>query len=106
MGLVEPLIIYINYFEETVKTVSKFAALILESFSIVVIVSAALKEAFEYLKKRFREKSHRSEKNIRINFAKTLVVALEFLLAADILKTIAAPGWASIGEVATIAALR
>jgi uncharacterized membrane protein len=43
---------------------------------------------------------------IRLALGKTLALALEFLLAADILRTAVAPNWDDIGKLAAIAALR
>ena len=40
------------------------------------------------------------------SFAGWLVLALEFLLAADILKTAISPTWTDIGQLAAIAAIR
>jgi uncharacterized membrane protein len=44
--------------------------------------------------------------HIRLRFARYLVLALEFQLAADILSTAIAPTWESIGRLAAIAAIR
>lgn len=43
---------------------------------------------------------------IRIYLGRWLSAALEFLLAADILRTAVAPSWNDIGQLAAIAALR
>ncbi|MFD1731493.1 DUF1622 domain-containing protein [Deinococcus malanensis] len=42
----------------------------------------------------------------RLHLARWLAVALEFTLAADILRTAIAPTWEEIGKLAAIAALR
>jgi uncharacterized membrane protein len=39
-------------------------------------------------------------------FARWIVLALEFELAADIVRTLVAPSWADIGQLAAIAAIR
>jgi uncharacterized membrane protein len=44
--------------------------------------------------------------NIRLKLGRWLALALEFQLAADILKTAVAPTWDDIGKVAAIIALR
>ena len=43
---------------------------------------------------------------IRLDFGLSLALALEFLLAADILATAVTPGWQSIGSLAAIAGIR
>ncbi|WP_293678650.1 DUF1622 domain-containing protein [uncultured Phenylobacterium sp.] len=42
----------------------------------------------------------------RLQLAQSLALGLEFLLAADIMRTAVAPSWHEIGQVAAIAALR
>ena len=44
--------------------------------------------------------------SVRLRLARWLAVALEFTLAADILRTAIAPSWDDIGKLAAIAALR
>jgi uncharacterized membrane protein len=46
------------------------------------------------------------KERIRLGFAGWLALALEFELAADILRTAVAPTWNDIGQLAAIAALR
>jgi hypothetical protein len=43
---------------------------------------------------------------IRLGFGMSLALGLEFLLAADILRTAVAPTWEEIGQLAAIAAIR
>lgn len=47
-----------------------------------------------------------SRRSIWATFARWLVLALEFELAADLLRTIVAPTWADLGQLAAIAAIR
>lgn len=47
-----------------------------------------------------------TKEKIRLNFAKWLALALEFELAADILRTAVAPTWSEIGQLAAIIVLR
>ncbi len=42
----------------------------------------------------------------RLGLARALALGLEFLLAADIMRTAVAPTWTEIGQLAAIAALR
>ena len=43
---------------------------------------------------------------LRVRFGSALTLALELLLAADILRTAVAPTWDDIGKLAAIAAIR
>lgn len=47
-----------------------------------------------------------AKEGVRLRLARWLAVALEFELAADILRTAIAPNWDEIGKLAAIAALR
>ena len=46
------------------------------------------------------------KESLRLELGRWLAVALEFTLAADILRTAIAPSWDDIGKLAAIAALR
>lgn len=45
-------------------------------------------------------------RGVQLRFASYLVLALEFLLAADILSTLRAPTWADIARLAAVATIR
>lgn len=45
-------------------------------------------------------------RGVQLRFARYLVLALEFLLAADILATLRAPTWQEIARLAAVAAIR
>jgi uncharacterized membrane protein len=45
-------------------------------------------------------------KEIWLRFAAAILLALEFALAADIARTVIAPSWREIGQLAAIAAIR
>jgi uncharacterized membrane protein len=49
---------------------------------------------------------HDLTEDTRLRLARSLALALEFLLAADIMRTAVAPTWHEIGQLAAIAALR
>jgi uncharacterized membrane protein len=79
-----------------------------------VEVAAALIIAFAALEATIKAVGiflHRSsppeaKTEIRLTLGRWLAVGLEFLLAADILRTAVAPTWNEIGQLAAIAALR
>lgn len=48
----------------------------------------------------------RATEDVRLRLGRWLVVALEFQVAADILRTAVAPTWDEIGQLAAIIALR
>ncbi|MDX7950224.1 DUF1622 domain-containing protein [Lichenihabitans sp. Uapishka_5] len=52
------------------------------------------------------ESADRRKEDVRLKLGRWLAVALEFELAADILRTAVAPTWTEIGQLAAIAVLR
>ena len=50
--------------------------------------------------------SHEEKEDVRLRLGRWLALALEFLLAADILRTAVAPSWSEIGQLAAIATIR
>ena len=52
------------------------------------------------------EPEDRRKEDVRLKLGRWLAVALEFELAADILRTAVAPTWNEIGQLAAIAVLR
>lgn len=52
------------------------------------------------------EPADRRKEDVRLKLGRWLAVALEFELAADILRTAVAPTWTEIGQLAAIAVLR
>lgn len=46
------------------------------------------------------------QRQVWSRFARWLILALEFALAADLLRTVIAPTWADVGQLAAIAAIR
>ena len=55
---------------------------------------------------RAGDASQDAKEVVRLKLGRWLAMALEFELAADILRTAVAPSWSEIGQLAAIAALR
>lgn len=99
--------------EELLKFITLGFASAAEAAAALVIAFAVLEallgSVFLFLPARFRAsgRHHLAEKeDVRLRLGRWLAVALEFLLAADILRTAVAPSWDEIGKLAAIAALR
>ena len=99
--------------EQHLREFALFVAMLAEGAAALVVavavVEAFARAAFLFLPSRLRNSvsHHLSEKEeVRLRLGRWLAVALEFLLAADILKTAVAPTWDDIGKLAAIATLR
>lgn len=99
--------------EELLKSGTLFLASLAEGAAALVIAFAVLEAivgaVYLFLPQRLRGsgKHHLAEKeDVRLRLGRWLAVALEFLLAADVLRTAVAPTWDEIGKLAAVAALR
>lgn len=99
--------------EEYLKSGTLFLANLAEAGAAIIvaiaILEATVRALYLFLPEAWRQarKHHLMEKeDVRLRLGRWLAVALEFLLAADILKTAVAPTWDEIGKLAAIATLR
>lgn len=99
--------------EDYLRSGTMFLANLAEAAAALIVAFALLEATIAslrlFLPERWRApgKHHLSEKeDVRLRLGRWLAVALEFLLAADILKTAVAPTWDDIGKLAAIATLR
>lgn len=92
--------------EELFKTITLGMTSVVELIAAAVIALAVLKAAWQALVAYFHLPTARPKEEIRLNLGRWLALALEFTLAADVLKTAVAPSWDDIGKLAAIATLR
>jgi uncharacterized membrane protein len=89
------------------QQVAGYAALALEAVSILVIVfggmEAAWRLAFPLLQ---RQSIHGVRRAAWLGLARWLVLGLEFMLAADIVRTVIEPNWDDLGQLAVTAVIR
>ena len=89
------------------KEIAEFAGLLLE-IVVVVVVLVGSARALSNLAIAFWKRSldTPAARAIWVNFATSILLALEFALGADIIETAVAPTWNDIGQLASIAAIR
>lgn len=92
--------------EELAKTTAIYLSIGVEMLGAVIIGIALLQFVAGYIPALFRNKQHIANSVLRVRFGSSLTLALELLLAADILRTAVAPTWEDIGKLAAIAAIR
>ena len=88
------------------KHISAVVATCSEFIAVVVIVVGALQAMWSAVHVAVQPGLRVEPLVVFRSFAGWLVLALEFLLAADILKTAISPTWTDIGQLAAIAAIR
>ncbi len=78
-----------------------------EAIAVIFIVTGIVGALVIYIRKTFLvRQDYRTMTESRIHLGHSLSVALEFLIAADILKTAIAPSWEDIGQLAAIVGIR
>ena len=93
--------------KEIVESVVSYVSNGLEFFTALIIAHASALAIYRYFVDAFSKGTALKPKlEIRFALGRSLTVALEILLAADILKTALAPTWNDIGQLAAIATIR
>ncbi|MGD1805797.1 DUF1622 domain-containing protein [Dapis sp. BLCC M126] len=78
----------------------------IEAIAVFIIAFAVLKAVAQMLRMRKNRKLFTFEGRIRLELGISLVLALEFLLAADVVGTAISPSWSDIGKLTAIAGIR
>jgi len=98
---------------ELIKELTLMLSTITEGVAAFVIAIAVIEGAFRTLLLVLQSfapgdaaSTHEAKEDVRLRLGRWLALALEFLLAADILRTAVAPTWSEIGQLAAIAAIR
>jgi uncharacterized membrane protein len=90
--------------EEIIKEGTLLLGIIVDAAAALIIAHAIIRASYDYARMMVMKITDKME--IRLTLGKSLALALEFLLAADVLRTAVAPNWDDIGKLAAIAALR
>ena len=88
------------------KTITKHLNGLIEILVAIVIAIALIQFILRYVTNLTRLNPEEESENVPIQFGSSLTIALELLLATDILATAIAHPWDDIGKPAAIAALR
>lgn len=93
--------------EPVLKSISIYLASGVEAFAAIIIGAAAIEATLRALLLFVRPSTPPEAKEaVRLRLGRWLALALEFELAADILRTAIAPTWNEIGQLAAIVVLR
>jgi uncharacterized membrane protein len=92
--------------KDLAELITKHLSSFVEILAALIIGIALIQFIIRYVRNFSRPHIEQENQNVRIQFGSSLTVALELLLAADILATAIAPTWDEIGKLAAIATLR
>ena len=91
--------------EELFRAIAGWIALGVETAAAILIAVGALQALVQTFKPQPAQTLGR-KRLVWVHFARWLVLALEFELAADIIRTAISPSWNDIGQLAVIAVIR
>lgn len=92
--------------EELLGIVASWSALILEAVVALLVMYGALEALVRMAGLALDRSDPVLRRRIWMNFAQWIILALEFALGADIIRTAIAPSWDDVGKLAAIAAIR
>ena len=91
---------------DLLRTVAQTIATIVEGVGVAIVALAVLLAAARYALALLARVRPFPPEGLRLGLGRSLALALEFLLGADILRTAVEPSWDEIGRLAAIAAIR
>lgn len=93
--------------EDMFQAFAESVALALEAISILVVATGGIEACWRLLRPMVRgQVSHGARRAAWLSMARWLLLGLEFMLAADVVRTAISPDWQAIGELAAIAVIR
>lgn len=92
--------------EQYLRAAGELVGWAAEVAGIIVIAVAVVRGIVQYILQLIQRSEPLPRTRIRLSLGRSLALALEFLLAADIVRTALAPTWDDIGKLAAIATIR
>ena len=93
--------------EDNFKEIAGFIALAIEAAAVFVVSYGAVQALAGVVASAFRRNVDEMQgREIWLKFATWILLALEFALAADLVRTAVAPTWDDIAKLAVIATIR
>lgn len=92
--------------ETLIRTFAFAVGVFTEAVAVVIIAVAVLLATLRTLRFAVTRQEPHPWADVRLDLGRWLALALEFLLAADVIRTAVAPSWEDIGKLAAIAVIR
>lgn len=92
--------------EEYIRHFAFAVGMVAEAVAVVMVAVAVVVAAVNTVRFLVAQDDSHPWADVRLDLGRWLAVALEFLLAADIVRTAVAPTWEDIGKLAAIAVIR
>jgi uncharacterized membrane protein len=85
---------------------TEFTTTLLDTIAVAVVLFGTLEAIFHVARYLLHDDIGAERRGVWLRYARWLVAALTFQLAADILETSIAPDWETVGQLAAIAVIR
>ena len=93
--------------EAVLRDIAYYVGLTAEAIAILIVALAIVEAAINIARLALTRRSDGARRReVWLEFARWLVAALTFQLAADIVNTSFAPSWEEVGRLAVVAAIR
>jgi uncharacterized membrane protein len=91
---------------EPLRLVAQTIATVVEGIGVVIVAVAVVLATARFATGLLARRRTLPSDSVRLALGRSLALALEFLLGADILRTAVEPSWDEIGRLAAIATIR
>jgi uncharacterized membrane protein len=91
---------------EPLRLIAQSIATLVEGIGVVIVATAVAVATARFVTGLVAHRRTMPSDSVRLALGRSLALALEFLLGADILRTAVEPTWDEIGRLAAIAAIR
>ena len=89
------------------KTLAAYVVVFAETAAAFIIVAGALHALWIFIRRSLlKARCYRDITMGRMKLGHSLLLGLDFLIGADILRTVVTPNWNDIGQLASIIAIR
>jgi len=93
--------------EDTFRTFASYVGLMLEGLTVLMVAIGAIEAVYRLVAGAILRRSTTFDRRaIWLRFAVWILLALEFALGADIVRSAVAPTWQDIGKLGVIALIR
>src|SRR5262245_48931688 len=87
-------------------TATDYAIVFIDAIALVIVIIAVVEAFINGLRLMFAHPDGHERREVWLRFARWLVAALTFQLAADIIETSVTDDWKSLGRIAAVAVIR
>lgn len=97
---------WVRHLEMVAQALTQSVAVVIDLVAMLIVTYAAFYAFLSFLPDMLHGRRLQGVQTVRYYLGRSLVLALEFLIGADILRTSIAPSWTNIGQLGAIIILR